>query len=170
MLQALGSAGPDPALADKLRLYGQFVGSWWLEIEHRPAGGAPRRAEGEWHFAWALDGRAVQDVWIWPSRRLRAEQPGCWTHGYGTTLRWYEPAIDAWRIVFIDPGRAVEVRQIGRAQGADIVQVGETASGLWRRWRFTEIGPRTFRWLGDVSWDRGASWSLEMEMRASRAD
>jgi hypothetical protein len=46
-------------------------------------------------------------------------------------LRWYEPAIDAWHITFFDPRRSVELRQIGRAVGDEIVQIGEDEAGLW---------------------------------------
>ena len=51
MLEALGAGGPETALAAKLQLYGRFVGSWALDIEHHPLNGPHRRAEGEWHFA-----------------------------------------------------------------------------------------------------------------------
>lgn len=78
------------------------------------------------------------------------------------------PAIDAWHITFYDPRRCVELRQLGRAVGDEIVQIGEDAAGLWRRWRFTEIGDESFHWLGEVSWDRGTTWTLELEMHACR--
>jgi len=76
--------------------------------------------------------------------------------------------IDAWHITYFDPGRPCAQRQLGRAVGADIVQIGEDHRGLQRRWRFLEITQRTFRWVGDVSWDRGATWTLEMQMHAQR--
>ena len=73
-----------------------------------------------------------------PARRLRTASNEPW-HMYGTTFRWYDPAIDAWHITWFDPSRPLEMRQIGRAVGADIVQVGEDANGLLSRWRFVEI-------------------------------
>jgi hypothetical protein len=167
MLDALHAPHPDPALAAKLQLYGQFVGSWDLGIDFHPPGAATIRAEAEWHFDWVLDGKAVQDVWIFPARRLRAT-PAPW-HMYGSTFRWYDPAIDAWHIRYFDPGRPFEMRQVARAVGADVVQIGEDHNGIRRRWRFVEITRNSFRWLGDVSWDKGATWTLEMEMRARRA-
>lgn len=167
MLDALYSPEPNQALAAKLRLYGQFVGSWDLEIERHWFDGTRRRAEGEWHFAYVLDGKAIEDVWIFPARRLRRQPPEPW-YMYGSTFRWYDPTIDAWHIRYFEPGIAFEMRQVGRAQGADIVQVGETASGLMRRWRFVDIAGESFRWLGDASWDKGATWTLETEMRARR--
>jgi hypothetical protein len=166
MLDALRADEPNEALAAKLQLYGQFVGSWRLDIEYRAFSGAVLRDEGEWHFAWVLEGRAVQDVWIFPARDRR-DKPMPW-HMYGTTLRWYDPALDAWHINYFDPTRPLQMRQLGRAVGPDIVQTGEDQNGFVRRWRFTEIAGDSFRWLGEASWDRGATWTLEMEMRARR--
>ena len=168
MLEALGSAQPNDTLASKLQLYGRFVGSWRLDIDFHPLNAPTCRAEGEWHFSWVLDGKAIQDVWIFPARRLRTASNEPW-HMYGTTFRWYDPAIDAWHITWFDPSRPLEMRQIGRAVGADIVQVGEDANGLLSRWRFVEITDQSFRWLGEMSWDKGAAWKLMMEMRARRA-
>lgn len=166
MLDALHAARPDAALADRLDLYGRFVGSWRVDVDDLPPNGPPRHAEGEWHFAWVLDGRAIQDVWIFPARHLRhGAEP--W-HKYGSTFRWYDPAIDAWHITYFDPGRSAELRQLGRAVGAEIVQIGEDHKGLQRRWRFIEITDQSFKWIGEVSWDKGATWTLDMEMRARR--
>jgi hypothetical protein len=169
MLEALHAGAPNASLAAKLHLYGQFVGSWRADIDYHALDGTTRRAEGEWHFGWVLDGKAIQDVWIFPARRLRdANTPAQPWYGYGSTFRWYDPAIDAWHITWFDPGRSLELRQIGRAVGRDIVQIGENYHGVLRRWRFTDITEASFRWIGDVSWDKGATWTLEMEMRAHR--
>src|SRR5207253_2254127 len=68
LLDTLQSKRPNAALAPKLRLYGRFVGSWDVDIDYHPAEGAAKHARAEWHFSWVLDGRAVQDVFIFPSR------------------------------------------------------------------------------------------------------
>jgi hypothetical protein len=168
MLDALHAGQPNPAQAAKLNLYGRFVGSWDLDVEFHALSGAVLRAAGEWHFSWVLDGKAIQDVWIFPARRLR-EKPEPW-HMYGSTFRWYDPTIDAWHINWFDPSRPMQMRQLARAVGPDIVQIGEDpATGLQRRWRFVEITDTSFRWIGEASWDKGATWTLEMEMRARRA-
>src|SRR5262245_24681971 len=109
MLEVLGTSRPNAALADKLRLYGQFVGSWRLDIAYKAFNGALLRDEGEWHFAWLLDGKAIQDVWIFPARDRRdPAKPQPW-HMYGTTLRWYDPALDAWHITWFDPSRPMQM-------------------------------------------------------------
>ncbi len=140
MLDALHASEPSAAHADKLRLYGQFVGSWTLDIDYHEIDGPVRHAEGEWHFDWVLEGRAIQDVWIFPSRvgrvRHRASEP--W-HFYGSTVRVYDANIDAWHITFFEPTRPFEIRQVGRAVGADIVQMGEEVDGITRRCNITRV-------------------------------
>lgn len=168
MLEALRAAGPSKDLASKLALYGRFVGSWRLEVNSHQGDGSISHAEGELHFSWVLDGTAVQDIWIYPARRLRGSLPSEAWHGYGSTLRWYDPVIDAWHITFFDPSRSLETRQIGRSVGADIIQIGEDCNGLLSRWRFVEITNQSFTWLGGKSWDKGATWALLLEMRARK--
>ncbi len=168
MLEALQAGQANYELASKLELYGRFVGSWQLDVNFHQRDGSISRTEGELQFSWVLDGRAIQDVWIYPARRLRSEQPTEAWHAYGSTFRWYDPVIDAWHITWFDPSRSVETHQIGRAVGVDIVQMGEDHNGLLNRWRFVEITDRSFTWLGERSWDRGSTWTLLVEMRARR--
>jgi hypothetical protein len=103
-----------------------------------------------------LDGRAIQDVWI---------LPGVF---YGTTLRVYDPGLDAWHILWSDPVRQFYTRQIGRAHGKDIVQVGKNDNGEAVRWSFTEITPASFCWTGERSRDDGQTWELQAKFRAQR--
>jgi hypothetical protein len=166
-MEALHAGGPDQQLASRLQLYGQFVGSWRLEADFSFHDGRRERAEGEALFDWVLQGRAIQDLFIIPARHLRSGPPQPWWR-YGSTFRWYDPAIDAWHITFYDPPRSVEQRQLARQAGKEIVQVGADDHGLLRRWRFTEITGTSFLWLGEVSWDHGASWTLELRMAATR--
>jgi hypothetical protein len=150
------SAGPATDRADKMGLYGWLIGDWSFKAVVHKDDGSTHEGEGEIHFIWALDGRAIQDVWI---------LPGIF---YGTTLRVYDPAIDAWHILWSDPQRQVYARQTGRAQGEDIVQFGESANGIPLCWRFTDITPSSFHWLGERSLDNGASWQLQADFRARR--
>jgi hypothetical protein len=168
-LDALFSKQPNKALAAKLDLYGRFVGSWDLDIDYYPPDGPVKRAKSEWHFSWVLNGRAVQDVFIFPSRAARAGRPDEPWWQYGSTFRWFDPALDAWHITYFEPTRAFAMRQIARAVGPDIVQMSDEVDGVIRRWRFVEITAESFRWIGEASRDKGATWTLEMEMRAGRS-
>ena len=64
--QVLHADGPAPEYADKLALYGQFVGDWDADVVTYTPDGARHEGQGEIHFGWVLRGRAVQDVWMIP--------------------------------------------------------------------------------------------------------
>jgi hypothetical protein len=166
----LHAAGPAPDRAEKLNLYAWLIGDWDAEITTYSANGVAHHGQGEIHFGWVLEGRAIQDVWMIPRRNDR--KPGVPSmpvagNWYGTTLRIYDPALDAWRIYWIDPATNSFRYQIGRRQGEDIVQEGRTESGAFSRWSFTEIAHGSFRWLGESSTD-GRAWQLAVEVRARR--
>lgn len=157
--------------AGDLELYGRFVGDWDTDIVAYTPDGVLHQGQGEIHFGWILEGRAIQDVWMIP--RLRDRRPGAPAmpvagNWYGTTLRIYDPALGAWRIYWIDPATNSYYQQIGRQQGADIVQQGTTDTGALSRWSFTDIKPFSFYWKGEVSVDKGESWRLVVEVFAHR--
>ena len=47
-------------------LYGWLIGDWRFNAVVHADDGARHTGEGEIHFAWVLEGRAIQDVWILP--------------------------------------------------------------------------------------------------------
>ena len=160
-IEALCSGKPAVDRAGKTRLYGWLIGHWTFAATVHRDDGTTHKGEGKIHFAWVLEGRAIQDVWI---------LPGVF---YGTTLRVYDPGIDAWHILWSDPLRQVYSRQIGRAQGDDIVQHGNNDAGEAVRWSFTQIAPDSFRWTGERCRDGGAidndkTWQLQAEFLARR--
>jgi hypothetical protein len=167
LVEALHAAGPAAELADKLMLFGRFIGSWDLEWRGADPAGRPETMRGELHFGWVLGGRAVQDVWIVPGRGLPGEgQPPLAFHG--STIRFYDPAIDAWRSTWIEPVNGRVRRFIGRPQHGDIVLLSDEDDPRLR-WRFTDIAPDSFRWRAEISHDAGSTWSFDEEMLATRA-
>ena len=81
---------------------------------------------------------------------------------YGTTLRIFDPGIGGWHIIWSDPLNQDYSRQIGRAEGKDIVQIGDDLRGLKTRWRFTEITADSFHWIGEENF-RERSWRITYE-------
>ncbi len=90
---ALLAPGPAPDRAEKLHLYGRLIGAWDLDATVHRDDGTTHHGHGTIDFFWVLEGRAIQDVWI---------LPGVF---HGTTLRIYDPGIDAWHILWSDPLR-----------------------------------------------------------------
>ncbi|HKH95787.1 MAG TPA: hypothetical protein VKA39_04615 [Beijerinckiaceae bacterium] len=154
--EALHTGGPAADRAGKMGLYGWLIGDWEMDAVVHADDGTAHKGRGEIHFGWVLDGRAIQDVWILPG------------FFFGTTLRIYDPGLDAWHILWSDPLMQYYTRQVGRARGKDIVQEGTAGDGAAIRWSFTEIEPDAFRWLGERSRDGSASWQLQADFRARR--
>ena len=159
--------GPSPELGEAAGLYGWLVGSWEMDIIDYGDDGSRRPGQGEVHFAWVLEGRAIQDMWIAPRRGERNGAPKKGNR-FGTTLRVYDPSLDAWHITWINPVSGVHDRMIGRKVGDDIVQDGRRADGTLIRWSFREITPTSFHWFGESSTDEGKTWRLETEFQVRR--
>ena len=181
-IEGLAASGPFPEHAEKLMLFGQFVGDWDLDVvNHLPdgsrspqpsrrGGGAPRLQEkttkGEWHFGWVLEGRAIQDVWRVPPR-AELETASDPPTGYGTTVRFYDPQIDAWHVTWNGVVTGSVFVFVARQQGDEIVMEAQGEREL-SRWIFSHIAKESFRWRAVVSTDGGTTWITEQEMVARR--
>jgi hypothetical protein len=149
-----------------MMLYGRFVGAWDGSVTVYRASGERWDSSCEVHFGWALAGRAVQDVWIAPSRIGRGADEADRMHG--TTLRIYDPHQDHWQIIFVDPVRQSCNRMTGRQVGNDIVQEYRDDAGVICQWCFTEIGANSIHWLSRESKDERATWRLSGEFYLRR--
>jgi hypothetical protein len=87
---------------------------------------------------------------------------------YGTTLRVWDSAIDAWRITWINPVSGHREQQIARRSGSDIVQLGTRSDGTITRWMYTAITSDSFHWTGEALQGDGNTWKLEGEFHARR--
>lgn len=162
-VEGLSAASPDPALADKLMLFGQFVGDWDIvEARYPQPDGSSVTRTGEIHFGWILEGRAVQDVWMGTDPETGKVRPA------GSTVRFYDPAIDAWHSIWIAPRFGVVQSFVGRKVKDEIVLESKNAKGHLENWIFSEIARDAFRWRAEESRDEGKTWALTEEMRVAR--
>lgn len=163
---SLFSSGPAAEHRDALMLFGQFVGSWDIDFVNSVPGQEGRFA-AEWHFAWILQGRGVQDVWIVPKGQHGRRKDTQFE--YGTTVRIYDPTINAWRVTWHGPLRNNFQNFIAQAVGDEIVLTGGKAGSLPMRWIFSDIEPNRFNWRAEISTDGGTSWFVIQTMHAERA-
>jgi hypothetical protein len=166
----LRADGRSPELADAPALYDWLIGSWVAEVIDVQDDGTPRSGPAEIHFAWVLEGRAIQDLWIAPPRALRSAGLPQKGNRFGTSLRVYDPALGAWRVTWINPVTLAHDHLIGRKEGDDIVQEGRREDGTLTRWSFREITPDSFHWFGEGSTDEGKTWQLQAEFKARRGN
>jgi len=161
--------GPHPDRSGARDLYGWMVGHWELESTFTLPDGKSASSKGEMHSAWVLEGRAIQDVWLSPRMAdRRAGAPRLPGDGFGTTLRIYDPPIDAWRVHWFDPQNDAEVHIVGRRVGEEIVQDGTDKKGRPMRWVLSDMRPDSFRWRSEVSEDQGKTWVQTAEIRGRR--
>ncbi len=166
MIDALQALGPHPDIAEDLMLFGQFVGAWDVDVTNIAPDGTRKELKGEWHFGWALEGRAILDVWIAPRRSLRGQAD---LYEYGATLRFFDPTIQAWRSTWIGPVRHLVLPFIARQSKDEIILEGSFTPGCRTRWIFSHITPTSFHWRNLESNDDGTTWRSVQEMVAQRA-
>lgn len=159
LLKALAAPARSPDIPESADLYGWLAGSWDLDVIRYGTDVSAQQIRGEAHFGWTLEGRAVQDLWMFHAGDL---------HMHGTTLRVWDPAIEAWRVTWIAPSTSRRDELIGRRVDGQIVQVGTNRAGTPIRWLFHDVTPDTFRWTGEVLEADGKTWKLEGEFRARR--
>lgn len=163
----LTADGPNEEHKNKLMLFGQFVGDWEADFVVHNRDGTTQTERAEWHWRWILEGRAVQDVWILP-RRADRDASSFQRPDYGTSVRFYDATIDAWRTVWISPPHGELVQFIARPVGDEIMLEGNAMDGTLMHWIFSEITPNSYHWRRMHSYDEGKTWQLIKEMRVHR--
>ena len=87
--KALTSQGKHPSIPEEDNWFGPLVGTWDMEWIDGHGTEQERHVPGEWIFSWVLEGTAIQDIFICPSRQARKTKT--WPDAaYGTTIRIYQ--------------------------------------------------------------------------------
>jgi hypothetical protein len=153
--ETLAADRPFPGLEEELRTFGQFIGAWDVDLSILGPDGKAQRLRGEWHFGWALGGRAVVDVFDVPGR------------DHAIVVRVYDPDCHVWRVSYSGAVSRRLILLAGRQEGDEIVLEGEE-DGTQLRWIFSEIAADSFTWRGFASTDSGRGWDLGLEMSVTR--
>lgn len=146
---------PRPELREHLSLFAPLIGSWSLTVYDYEPDGSIEASDAEWHFGWALDGRAVADVWLSPSRAARAA--GARDGEWGVTLRFFDAELAAWRSTWIGPKRGWVIPFIGRPTPDGIELAGERDETRLR-WRFSNLTADSFTWQAEETPAGGQPW------------
>jgi hypothetical protein len=88
---------------------------------------------------------------------------------FGTTIRFYDKKIDAWRSTWLSPIKGVVQTFIARKVNEEIVLESKTAEGYPEKWIFSEITSNSFRWHAEETQDNGKTWALTEEMQIRKA-
>ena len=152
-----------------IAVFEPLIGDWDVAVTDIESDGSRAESTGEWHFAWVLEGRAVQDVWIAPRLPDRARSTNRTHNRYGTSIRFFDADLGAWRVIWINPVTHDRSDLVARCVNGSIVQQGVDSSGTYFRWTFSDITASSFTWRAEFSDDAGRSWTLDAEFRAKRS-
>lgn len=86
----------------------------------------------------------------------------------GTTIRFFDPQMGTWRIVWIEPAAGAVIQLTGGEVDGRIVLTGHDADQSKLRWSFNDIGTTAFEWRGERSRDGGQTWRRESEYQMER--
>jgi hypothetical protein len=144
-------------------LFGQFVGEWDFEWIDRRGTDRERHVRGEWLFSWIMEGTAVQDLFICPSRaeRIAHPQPDA---EYGTTVRIYNSETGAWDVFYGCHNQATRLEARKKGDRIELTEI----EGKAMKWVFSDIGTDSFHWENTVTQDGGATWKTVGELYAAR--
>lgn len=165
VLKLLAADGPSSVDQDSLMEFGQFVGSWRLDVSYYDADGNEDRTTAEWHWAWILGGRAILDVLVLPPRPSAPL-----TDGYHSTLRVFDPSRDSWKIVWVAPQFAMVYKLTGSfSEDGSVTLHGDADEDVDpTKWVFSNVTPDTFLWEGFTKDTPDGDWRMDQRMTAHR--
>lgn len=142
-----------------------MIGSWSLVVENFSPDGGVQVTDAEWHFDWALGGRALVDVWISPSRAAAPpEGPDEW----GMTVRFYDEQIGRIRSTWHGPRRGWVIPFLASPVG-DEIRLEAVHGDSEVRWSFSDVEARSFRWRAEER-PPGGEWWVRQRFTATRVD
>ena len=160
--EALISSQQSKSIPDDRNLFGQFVGEWDFDWYDRKNDYAGRHVKGEWIFSWVLNGSAIQDVFICPSRAERSIN--CQSDSeYGTTIRIFNPTSGAWDIFYGCTNEATRLEARKEKNEIVLTEIGEKKM----KWIFSEISENSFHWR-HIRTDDDQNWYIRSELIATR--
>lgn len=158
-INALVSDKRNADIPEEDDLFGKLIGEWnfeWIDNNHE------RKVLGEWIFSWTLEGRAIQDIFICPSRATRETnlQPD---GEYGTTLRIYNPRTKKWDISYATTGYITCLEAQREGEKVVLTDINDQE----KKWVFSEIKDNTFHWQ-NVSVKENGDWHINADLYAAR--
>ncbi|MDL5514883.1 putative glycolipid-binding domain-containing protein [Arenibacter sp. M-2] len=149
-------------------IYNWLIGSWNVDAIDYLDNKEVITSEGEWHFAYVLEGRVVQDVWIAPKRSLRTPNLKQPRNRYGSTIRYFDTESKKWCIHWFNPVSSIISKLYGWKENGKIVHEGNDENGNILRWTFQDITDKSFHWKGEFSTDNGKTFTLQAEFFGTR--
>ncbi len=161
-IEALICESKSNIIPDAYNFFGPLIGEWDFKWVDNHGTEKERHVKGEWIFSWILEGMAIQDVFICPSREERVNNNQLDAE-YGTTIRIYNPKSHAWDVFYGYAGGSTHLE--AKKDGETIVLTEIAAQKM--KWIFSEITQNSFHWQNIKTQD-GVTWKMQGELFATR--
>ena len=138
--EALLSSKAD-RIPEEFDWFAPLIGDWDCDYYDEPMDNQKRHVKGEWIFRRILEGAGVQDVFIFPSRGTREENPQP-DGEYGTSLRMFNGNHHCYDVVYTCAGTMK--RLCFKREGDRLV--GKVLDEEAAYWVFSDITEDRFHW------------------------
>lgn len=138
--------------------YAPLIGDWtfdYLEPDRRAL-------KGEWFFRKVLEGTAVEDIFICPSRETKETNPQP-DGEYGAAIRMYNAGKHCYDMTYVCTKYTTRL-EIHKVNGKIECTVSDSPES---KWVFSDITDNTFHWQNVTVLDDG-SWRTNCEVFAER--
>lgn len=141
--------------------FAPLIGDWDF-IYTDNLNGTPRQIEGEWFFRRALEGTAIQDLFICPSRATKESNPQP-DEDYGLAIRLFNVSEKCYDMTYISARVSKQVRFIREHEKL----VGSVLDGSNTKWVFVQISEDAFHWQNVTELNAG-EWKVNSNVYAKR--
>ena len=138
--------------------YAPLIGDWTFDY-HEPGG---RHLKGEWFFRRVLEGTAIEDIFICPSRDTKETNPQP-DGEYGVAVRMYDSRRHCYDMTYICTKGTTRL-EIHNEQGRIVCTVLDDPAN---KWMFSEITETTFHWENITVMENG-EYKVNCELFAKR--
>lgn len=159
----------NPNAPEGLEQFGQFAGNWKCTPANRQPDGSMQEASFRptWVWSYALNGMAIQDVWIPDSDNSPAGAT------MGTNLRVYNAESDTWKMVWTTETMGDFQTFQSSMQDGNMVMRGDIEAGRFpahmARITFHNISSTNFDWKYEASAPGdGENWQLQSTLACKR--
>jgi len=156
--QALLSSARSPIIPAEDDWYAPLLGDWQFAYSESDG----RQLKGEWFFRRVLEGTAIEDIFICPSRdtkELNLQPDG----EYGVAVRMYNQTKRCYDMTYACT-KYTKCLEVRKEQGKIICTVQDDPS---EKWVFLNVKESSFHWQNIRVLENG-SWRVNCEVFASR--
>lgn len=156
-IKALVSEDKNNAIPEEYDWYKSLIGDW--DFDYYSAG---KHVEGEWIFRRILEGMAIEDLFICPSRNTKDTNPQP-DGEYGVAIRMFNTVTKSYDMTYIC-SKYTQLLEVRKENEKIVCTVKNKPT---EKWVFSEITNHSFRWQNITVLDNG-EWQINSNIYAKR--